>query len=151
MSIAAMRIAALLPLTLLAAAGQAPAGALDGLPLAALPRQDLPATGCAAYLFAPGSRTLLAMATADPARLRLAIDGRIADLPRQSQQGTGGYGFSGTTAYRAGDVTAVLDMTIANRSDLTGGAAVPQALLSIDRAGRDGVALPVAGLIGCAA
>lgn len=113
-------------------------------------RQALPAGGCAAYLWdtAP-KRALVAMATADPARLRLRLDGRTLDFARGGEQGTAGFGFAGVTEYRGGDVVAVLDMTVQTRPDLTGGAVVPAATLRIERPGRDTLIAPVAGLIGC--
>ena len=95
------------------------------------------------------SRVLVAMATADPAQLRVSLDGTITDVARTAQQGAGGFGFSGVTEYRGGAVSAVLDMTITTRNDLKDGASVPQATLRIDREGQDSVVLPVAGLIGC--
>jgi len=128
-----------------------PPESVDGLPIGGLAKQALPAKGCAAYLFSTTGpkRVLVAMATADPATLRIAIDGKTVDYARIAQSGGGGFGFAGTTEYRGGDVTATLQMTITTRGDLTGGAAVPEATLRIDRAGRDSVVLPAAGLIGC--
>ncbi len=40
-------------------------------------------------------------------------------------------------------------MTITTRGDLKDGAAIPEATLRIERTGKDGLVLPVAGLIGC--
>ncbi|WP_267382144.1 MULTISPECIES: hypothetical protein [unclassified Sphingomonas] len=119
------------------------------LPLGPIGKQALPAKGCAAFLWSPADRTLIAMATADPARLRLSIDGRETDVPLVAAQGPGGFGFSGSTQYRAGDVTATLDLTIAERADLTAGAAIPSATLRLERVGKDMVVMPLAGLIGC--
>ncbi|MGJ3628005.1 hypothetical protein AB5I41_15290 [Sphingomonas sp. MMS24-JH45] len=42
-------------------------------------------------------------------------------------------------------------MTIADRPDLAGGAQVSEALLTLDRPGKDSIAVPLAGLVGCAA
>lgn len=123
--------------------------AADPVPLGAIGKQALPARGCAAFLWSAPDRALVAMATADPARLRLSIDGRETDVPLADAQGPGGYGFSGTMRYRGSDVTATLDLTIAERADLTAGAAIPAATLRIDRTGRDTVVVPLAGLIGC--
>lgn len=143
-----MKIAMLLSALLV---GQTPAPAsVDGLPLGALPRQSLPDHGCAAFLWGGGtSRLLLAMASADPARLRLSIDGTITDLARASEQGAAGFGFAETTSYRAGSTTATLVMTVKTRGDLSDGAAVPEATLRMDREGKDSVVIPVAGMIGC--
>lgn len=128
-----------------------PPTSIDGLPIAGLPRQSLPARGCAAYLFSGGkTRTLVAMASAEAATLRLALDGTPADYARGTQTGTAGFGFAATTEYRAGDVTATLDLTVQPRRDLSQGAVVDSATLRIDRPGKDSIVLPVAGLIGCA-
>lgn len=120
--------------------------------LGAIGEQTLPASGCAAFLWsAAGDRTLVAMATAAPAQLRLAIDGATpADLARTGGEGTPSLGFTGKAAYQAGDTAVTLDMTVAIRPDLSAGAAVPQGVLTVVRPGRDTLLLPVAGLIGCA-
>ncbi len=138
-------------LALLAVEPAKPPVSIDGLPIAGLEKQALPVTGCAAYLFSTGAtRVLVAMASAEPATLRIALDGTTADYARTTQQGNGSFGFAHMTEYKAGDVTATLDMTIVTRGDLTKGAAVPEAILRVDRPGKDGLVIPVAGLIGCA-
>ncbi|MFA5965723.1 MAG: hypothetical protein WC804_17035 [Sphingomonas sp.] len=143
-----MSIAVILSALLLAQS--APPTSVDGLPLGALPRQSLPAHGCAAYLWSTGAtRLLVAMVSADPAQLRLSIDGSITDLSRDSQRGAAGFGFAETTEYRAGTTTATLVMSVKTRADLKDGAAVPEATLRLDREGKDSVVLPVAGMIGC--
>lgn len=136
-------------LALLLQVGTAPASAPV---LGAIGQQQLPAAGCAAYLWSAADRRLVALASADPARLRLALDGRApTDLPRIAQHGDGGLGLAATAEYRSGDVTATLDLTIAVRADLKDGATVPQATLRIEQAGRDVLIVPLAGLIGCRA
>lgn len=136
---------------LLALAAAAVPDSIDGLPIGGLERQAIPAQGCAAYLFSTGkTRTLVAMASAAPGTLRLALDGTPADYARGTQAGSVGYGFGATTEYRGGDVSATLDLTIQTRKDLTQGAVVDSGTLRIDRPGRDTIVLPVAGLIGCA-
>lgn len=125
--------------------------ALQAVPtLGPLPRQALPPRGCAAYLWSRADRRFVAVATADPAGLRVALDGRVADAARESQAGLAGYGLGERTTYRIGDATLTLDMTVSPRADLTDGAAVPDATLTVARAGGDAAVLPVAGLIGCA-
>lgn len=127
-----------------------PPTTIDGLPIAGLPKQALPAKGCAAYLFSTGAtKALVAVAGADPAQLRIALDGKATDYARSAEKTPAGFGFSGSTEYRGGDVTATLDMTITTRGDLTAGAIVSDATLRVDRPGRDSIVLPVAGLIGC--
>lgn len=124
--------------------------AADPSALGPIGRQALPAKGCAAYLWDTSpTRRLVAMATADPAQLRLQLDGKTLDVARGGQQGSAGFGFAGVTEYRGIDVTAVLDMAVQTRPDLTGGAVVSTATLRIDRPGRDTLIAPVAGLIGC--
>lgn len=133
-------------LTLQAAAG------VDGTTIGALPRQELPATGCAAYLWSAGTaHALVAMASAAPATLRLVLDGKQLDLPRAGEEGAGALGFATSTWYSLGEVTATLDLTVETSAALAGGARVPAATLRVDAPGRDGVVMPVAGLIGCAA
>ena len=140
-------IAALL-LPFLLQAGPAPA--VTGLPLGAIGKQALPAKGCAAYLWSAGAiNALVAMAVADPAQLRLAIDGKVADYARTSQTGDGGFGFAAVSEYRGGDVTATLDMTVVPRPNLSNGAAVTGGTLRTDRPGKDSLILPIAGLVGC--
>jgi hypothetical protein len=149
-----MKLFAILPLLFAGAASAQtpPPATIDGLPIGAIPTQAMPATGCAAFLWtASGTRALVAMAGADPAQLRLSIGGTLTDLPRTEQHDPGGFGFAGTTQYQAGDVTAVLTMSIVTRGDLKDGAAVPEATLRIDRTGQDSFIVPVAGLVGCAA
>jgi len=143
-----MMTAMLLPALLL---GQtAPPASLDGLPLGPIPRQTLPEHGCAAFLWSAGeTRALIAMASAEPASLRLSIDGAITDLPRSAEQGAAGFGFAETTEYRAGTTSATLVISVKTRGDLKQGAVVPEATLRLDREGKDSVVLPVAGMIGC--
>ena len=118
--------------------------------LGALPVQALPAQGCAAYLWSAADRRLVAMASADPARLRLWVGGRMLDLPRGEARGVGGYGLPAISVFRDGDVTARLDLTVSDRSGLADGASVPQATLGIEQVGHDALVVPLAGLIGCA-
>ena len=146
-----MMFAFLLAAAQAAAAPAAPATGIDGLPIGALPPQALPARGCAAYLFSTGAtRVLAAVASADPATLRLVIDGRTIDLPRTGATGTAPLGFNAENVYRGGDLVATVQMTIELRQNLTAGAAVPSATLRLDREGRDTLVVPLAGLVGCA-
>lgn len=117
--------------------------------LGTLPRQTLPASGCAAYLWSVADRRLVAVAETEPASLRLVLDGRQVDLARSGGAGQGDYGFAASGSYAAGEVAATLEMTVARRADLTAGAAVPAGTLTVARAGGDSLVVPVAGLIGC--
>ncbi len=123
---------------------------VQAVALDALPKQALPAKGCAAYLWSVADRRFVAMASADPAQLRVATGGKVVDVARTDESGAGDYGFAGRTAYAGGQVSVTLDMTIVRKADLAAGAAVPAATLTIARAGQDSVVVPVAGLIGCA-
>lgn len=107
--------------------------------LGALDRQALPARGCAAYLWSVTDRSFVGVAGADPASLRLKIDGKVVDLPRAAQVGQGGYGLAATSTYEGAGVAA------------TQGALVPQATLTLRRTGADELVQPLGGLIGCAA
>lgn len=140
------------PLLTLLLLAQTPMSSIDGLPVGAIPKQQLPRRGCAAYLWTAtsgGTRALVAMAQADPASLRLSIEGRLIDLERTGQSGTAGFGFSQTNAYGGGSVTATLALRIETQQALSQGAVVPEATLQLDRTGQDTVILPVSGLIGC--
>lgn len=118
--------------------------------LGAIGQQTMPAKGCAAFVWSIADRKLVAMATADPAQIRLSIDGRTVDLARVAEQGEGGLGFGGSIDYAGGDVTVNFEMKIVARRDLTKGAQVTDAVLRVERRGGDALLVPVAGLIGCA-
>jgi hypothetical protein len=129
----------------------AAAPAVDGTPLGVLAPQALPAKGCAAYLFtADGTRRFVAMAAAEDGRLRVVLDGATVDAARGAQTGALGFGFAASTEYRGQGFVATLELTTTPRPGLTGGATIPEATLRIDRAEKDGIAVPLVGLIGCA-
>lgn len=137
----------------LQAAATTSTGPIDGLPIGVLSRQALPAKGCAAYLFTTGqTRALAAMAIADPASLRLVLDGKTIDLSHAGASDVAGgtLGFAPRTDYRADGVSVSLTMTVARRNDLRDGAIVSDATLMLERSGMDSVIVPLAGLIGCA-
>lgn len=144
---------------LLAVAAQAvPITPVPAQPAAATPvlgaigQQKLPAKGCAAYLWSAADRQLVAMATADPAMIRISVGGRTIDLARSSAgDGPGKLGFADQAEYRGTDVTARLTMDIVQQEGLSAGAKVPTGSLQVDRVGQDGIVVPVAGLIGCRA
>lgn len=136
-------------LALLLAAAPAPRS-IDGLPIGELPRQALPARGCAAYLFTVGqTRVLAAKLSADPAALRLAMGGQIVDLARSDGGATGAYGLPGTATYAGALGRASINLTVAQRRDLAQGASAT-ATLTLDRQGQDAIVIPLAGLVGCA-
>ncbi|OQW46012.1 MAG: hypothetical protein A4S16_12075 [Proteobacteria bacterium SG_bin6] len=124
---------------------------VDGLPIGAIPPQELPATGCAAFLWTnTTNRALIAMASADPARIRFAPAGTLTDLVRTAQQGGGNYGFATHSDYAGGDYQLSLDIEIVERGDLSQGAVIPAGSLRIEKTGADTVIVPVVGIIGCA-
>jgi hypothetical protein len=142
----------MIALLLAVAAQAAPVTPAPATPVpGAIGRQDLPAKGCAAYLWSATDRQLVAMATADPATIRIAIGGRTIDLARSGGDGPGKLGFADASEYRRDDITARLTMEVVQQEGLTAGAKVPAGSLQIDRAGQDGIVVPVAGLIGCRA
>ncbi len=128
-----------------------PLTSVDGLPIGMLPSQRLPDRGCAAFLWTrTPSMALVAMATTDPASLRLSIDGKQADLPISAQNGIGGLGFSQITEYASKGVTATLQITVRTDAGTPKSGSIADATLRIDRTGRDSIVVPVAGAIGCA-
>jgi hypothetical protein len=127
-----------------------PVAPIADTPLTALAPQAMPARGCAAFLWTTATRhQLAAMALSDPAVLRVVLDGRQTDLPLVAQSGQGGFGFSGKASYRTADLTVTLDMSVATKTDISNGAAVPNATLTLDRPGKDTIVLATGGLIGC--
>ena len=112
-------------------------------------QQSLPARGCAAYLWNTRDRQLVAMAVAEPATIRLAVDGRTIDLARVGAGGTGPLGFDATTRYASADLAATLEMTVVPRENLTAGAQVQGGTLTVQRPGQDALVEPVGGLVGC--
>ncbi|GAA0674253.1 hypothetical protein FHT00_001405 [Sphingomonas insulae] len=142
----------MIALLLAVAAQAAPANPPSAAPaLGPIGRQQLPEKGCAAYLWSAADRQLVAMATADPATIRIAIGGKTVDLSRSGGAGPGKLGFSDAIEYRRDDITARLTMEVVQQDGLTAGAKVPTGSLQIDRTGQDGIVVPVAGLIGCRA
>lgn len=147
-----MMIAPLLALALQAAAPAAPPIVSAAAPLLGpIGQQALPTKGCAAYLWSTADRQLVAMASVDRATLRVSVGGKTIDLARSAVSGTASLGFAASTEYRGEGMSARLTMDVVQQEGLTAGARVPSGALQIDRPGADGVVVPVAGLIGCAA
>lgn len=153
----------MIPAFLFALAGSAalaadppPPASIDGYPIGGIGRQALPAKGCAAYLFSTGAtRTLVAMAGAEAGTLRIALDGQVRDYARAERVGgvqgvATDLGFAGQTRYARVGTAATLTMTIERRADLAQGAIVSDATLLVERDGKDGIIMPLAGMIGCA-
>jgi hypothetical protein len=124
--------------------------AADDLPLGTLPKQALPASGCAAFLWSGGEqKALIAMATAEPGQLRLLLNGTVVDLARGARSGGSNYGLFATTDYAAPGVQATLDIKTEARGDLVKGGVVSEGTLRLERDGQDGIVVPVTGLVGC--
>lgn len=146
-----MRITGLLLAVPLLVAASVPAS-IDGLPIGALPPQALPASGCAAYLFTTGAtRAFAAMVSTAPGALTLAPNGAPTALAQTAASGSTGRGFPANATFASGGVSATLALTVIDRADITDGAAVPDATLTLDRAGQDSVVVPLAGLVACQA
>lgn len=125
-------------------------GPIDGLPIGAIPRQELPTGSCAAFLWSQTpSHGLIAMVSASPAGIRFAPGGAVTDLVKVGQTGDAQFGLAASTEYAGGDFHVIVDMDIVKRGDLTDGAAVPTATVRVDQAGKDSVIVPAAGIIGC--
>lgn len=123
---------------------------VDGLPIGALARQQLPAGGCAAFLWTKTpSGALIAMVTATPGQVRFAPYGMVTDLVRTSQSGGGALGFAASSSFAGGDLRVTIDMDVVLREDLKDGAVIQQGTLRFERDGQDSVVVPVAGLVGC--
>lgn len=122
----------------------------DGIPLATLPRQDLATGQCALFLWKAGNEArLVLMARVEPAVARIALDGRIVDLPRTDAHAGDPAGMFTDALYGDGTTTVTLNITLEQRSGLEGGAVVTDGTLRLDRANGDGFVMPVAGLLAC--
>jgi len=120
----------------------------DGYPLGALADGRVAMKGCTALLWLrTPSKALIATAMTDPATIRLAIDGKPATLAISAQNGIGASGFSQTTEYKSGGVTATLDLALKKGP---GGVSVGDSTLRIERADKPAVTVPIDGMISCA-
>ncbi|WP_419808538.1 hypothetical protein [Sphingomonas sp.] len=119
--------------------------------LGALPRQTLPPSGCAAFLWSRADTPqLVAMMRAEPAQLRVSLDGKPTDLPRVAAEGATAKGLAATSRYEGGGTVATLELNAVERPDLADGALVQEATLTVTRAGADTVVTALGGLVGCA-
>ncbi len=118
--------------------------------LGTLAPQQLPKTGCAAFLWNVSTRELVAVAGAMPASLRVQLDGKPIDLTRTAATGETVLGLPASTTFANGGFGATLELNVVPDPALVGGARVPSGLLTIERAGQDQLLVPIAGLIGCA-
>ena len=119
--------------------------------LGAIGPQALPPTGCAAFLWSrEATPRLVAMVGAEPGTLRLLLDGRAVQLPRTGADGTVVRGVAAVSHYSANGVGATVTLSALERPDLTDGALVGDATLTVEQAGQDTLIVPVGGMIGCA-
>jgi hypothetical protein len=110
--------------------------------------QDLPARGCAAYLWSRSEPPAL-VAMAEPTRLRVQLGGKLVDLARATAEGDAGLGLARLTRYAGADVGVTLELQIEQRPDLTKGGLAREGTLTLERSGQDAVVTPVAGMVGC--
>lgn len=127
--------------------GQPPAQPEPAPALAELPPQPLTSGQCALFLWDRASGRRIAMIMANPAILRLMIDGRSTDLPREVADGGAVMGFAPVTRYRSAARRYEVRLTILPAT--TGGAVVRDGSLAITEADGSSLVLPVAGLAGC--
>lgn len=122
----------------------------DGIPLGALPRQALGKGQCGLFLWSGGAaaRLVLVANSGPPPVARILLDGRVRDLPRIGGAPADALA-DATASYGDGTVTAALDLAIERREGLSDGA-VARGTIRVDRAGGDGFAVPVSGLLACA-
>ena len=119
--------------------------------LGAIGPQALPPAGCAAFLWSRAATpALVAMAAGEPGTLTVRLDGRTLVLPRTGAEGAAVRGLPALSRYAAGAVGATLSLSVTERPDLTDGALVPDAMLTVERAGQDTIVVPAGGMIGCA-
>ena len=79
----------------------------------------------------------------------MVVDGTTRDLPRVTAVGATALGFAQSATFAAGDITAMLQLNVTTREDLSGGGVVGDGVLQVARAGRDAIVVPVGGLVGC--
>lgn len=137
---------------LTAGIGNAPSPVPDGLPLGALPKQDLKPGECAIFLWKTGEGArLLLVAWPDPPRARILLDGKPVDLPRLPAAAGAApvQGQDPHARYGDGAITLTLDLTIEARAGLTDGAVIPSGSLAFGRQNGESIVVPVRGLLGC--
>jgi hypothetical protein len=110
--------------------------------------QDLPAQGCAAYLWSLSEPPAL-VAKAEPARLRVHLGGKVTELARATAEGDAGLGLARRTRYASAEAAVTLELQIEQRPDLTKGGLAREGTLTLERSGQDAVVTPVAGMVGC--
>lgn len=123
---------------------------IDGLPVGPIPQQQLPSGSCAAFLWAKtASNPLIMMIAASPPLVRYAPGGVVGDLAQRSSSGAPIDGIYPQASYAGADARVDIDLTIVERLDLKDGALVQGGTVTITQTGKDGIVVPVDGLIGC--
>lgn len=150
-----LALAALLPLAGCATGGAPQRKALagpvhDGIPLDALPRQDLGTGQCALFIWKAGNEArLVLMARTDPQVARISLKGRPIDLARSDAPADPSGATFADAHYANGGVKVALAVTLEQRSALQGGAVVTGGILQLDLPGGESFVMPVAGLLAC--
>lgn len=135
-----------------AAAAPAVPPAIDdpALPLRILPPQELPATGCALFLWQQGpERRLLMMARTDNGTARVALETGPLDLRATAAGGPIVLGFAQSARFSDGRTTLDWGLAIEQRADIADGGVVSGGMLTVTRAGHDQAVIPVTGIVGC--
>ena len=127
-----------------------PQSAATGLPLGELPAQTLTRGQCALVLWArtsPPHRIFLALNT--PAAARVRLGDRTVTLPRTRVGGAETFGHHPVQIYEGEGLTLTAVTEFETREGLTGGAAAPNATVTVR--GADGLetVIAAAGLLAC--
>lgn len=121
-------------------------------PLGILPRQQLAAGSCAAFLWqVADAPPLLAMIKTVPTGgLRIVIDGREVELARAEVQPSAAVrGLSPAARYAGDGISVTTALTVEERANLANGALIPSGSLTIERTSGDAVVVPVSGMLAC--
>jgi hypothetical protein len=115
-----------------------------------LPPQSLVPGQCGMFLWAGQVRAHLVMfATGYEGLARMVIDGTEVDLDRRSGEGQSFFGHFSRQSYVHQGTEISLNLRMARRADLVGGAVVEQGLMRLREPDGWSHVIPVAGLIAC--
>lgn len=122
----------------------------DGIPLDALPRQNLTAGQCALFIWKAGNEArLVLMARTDPQVARVSLSGQPIDLPRTDTSIDASGAMFDNATYSNGSITVALSVMLERRSTLQGGAVVTGGTMRLDLPGGESFVMPTAGLLAC--
>lgn len=122
---------------------------LAPLPLSELPPQVMAPHSCALFLWDRASRKRVLMALAAPARVRVAQDAAILDLPQARSEGDQVLGFAPRASFGDARLTVAVDLAITANDGAVGGAVVREGTITVTTPDGVAVVAPVAGLVGC--